>query len=122
MQAELYDKPLKICQKFKNRKIFYGCLTPTNISELKPWGMLHVKLLCTYNKSIRKNHLYRANINNDVILTCINMINPATGWFEIFKVLTFDIDKVKGGNDECINKSSARVIQLSNNTWARVSA
>ena len=45
------------------------------------------------------------------------MIDPATGWFEIVKVPTCDLDKVMGSNDEYIDKSYSRVIQLLNNTW-----
>ena len=30
--------------------------------------------------------------------------NTATGWFEIFKVITFDLDEVTGRNDEYIDK------------------
>ena len=34
------------------------------------------------------------------------MINPATGWFDIFEIPTYDLEK-----------SSTRVSQLFNNTW-----
>ena len=40
------------------------------------------------------------------------MINPATGWFEIIEVLEFDLDKVMSRNDECIDNSYTRLIQL----------
>ena len=39
----------------------------------------------------------------------MTMIDPATGWFEIVKDPTYDLDEVRGGNDEYINKSSSRV-------------
>ena len=44
------------------------------------------------------------------------MIDPTTGWFEIFEILTYDPYEVTGGNYEYIDKSSARVIQFFNNT------
>ena len=47
----------------------------------------------------------------------MTIINPAMGWFEIVEVPTFDLYEVTGGNDEYIDKSSARVSQLFNNTW-----
>ena len=47
----------------------------------------------------------------------MTMINPTTGWFEIFEIPTYNRDDVTGGNDEYIDKSSARVSQLFNNTW-----
>ena len=43
-------------------------------------------------------------------------IDPATGWFEIVEILTFDLKEVAIGNDEYIDKSSTRVIQMLNNT------
>ena len=42
-------------------------------------------------------------------------IEPAACWFEIIEVPTFDLDEVMGGNDEYIDKSSARASQLFNN-------
>ena len=50
-------------------------------------------------------------------MTCMTMIDPVTGWFEIFEIPTFDLDEVTSGNDEYMDKSSDRVIQLFNNTW-----
>ena len=40
------------------------------------------------------------------------MIDHAMGWFKIFKIPTYYLNKVTGGNDECIYTSSLRVIQL----------
>jgi hypothetical protein len=34
----------------------------------------------------------------------MTFINPATGWFEIAEVSTYDLDEVKVGNKEYINK------------------
>ena len=50
-------------------------------------------------------------------LTCMTFIDPATGWFEIVQVPYYNIEDVKGGNVEYINKTSARISQLFNNTW-----
>ena len=46
----------------------------------------------------------------------MTMIERATGWFEISKGPTYDLDEVTGANDEYIDKSSSRVSQLFNNT------
>ena len=56
-------------------------------------------------------------MQKDDSLTCMTMIDPVTGWFEIVKILTFDLDEVTAGNDEYIDKSSDRVSQLFNKTW-----
>ena len=45
------------------------------------------------------------------------MIEPATGWFEIVDIPTFELKEVTIGNDEYIDKSSVRVSQSFNNTW-----
>ena len=47
----------------------------------------------------------------------MTMIDPATGWFEIVEIPTFDLEEVKIVNDEYIYKSSTRVTKLFNNTW-----
>ena len=45
------------------------------------------------------------------------MINTATVWFEISEVPMYNLNKVMGGNNEYIDKSSARVSPLFNNVW-----
>ena len=43
-------------------------------------------------------------MQKDDSLTCMTMIDPDTGWLEIFEILTFDLDEVTAGNDEYIYK------------------
>ena len=47
----------------------------------------------------------------------MTFIDPATGWFKIAQVPYYNIEDVKGGNIEYINKTSARISQLFNNVW-----
>ena len=54
--------------------------------------------------------------NNDS-LTYMPMIDPATGWFYVVEIPTFDLEEVKIGNDGYIDKSSARVSQFFKDTW-----
>ena len=49
----------------------------------------------------------------------MTMINPTTGWFEIVEVPKYDLDEVKKGNDEYIDKSYASISQLFKNKWLR---
>ena len=58
-----------------------------------------------------------AIIRDNVNMNCVNMINPSTGWFDIVEILTYDLNELTAGNDEYIDKSSARVSQLFKNTW-----
>ena len=47
----------------------------------------------------------------------MKMIDPATGWFETVEISIFDLGEATAGNDKYIDKSSARISQLFNNTW-----
>ena len=49
-------------------------------------------------------------MNSDFNLTYTTMINPETGWFEVVKVPTYDLDEATGFNITHIDKSSARII------------
>ena len=103
-QAELFAKTCNICQQFKNRNTLYVHLPPNNIVELKPWYTVHVDLIVPYINSIRQQQLGRTVILNNSSLTYMMMIDPATGWFVIAKIPTFDLERVALGNDEYIYK------------------
>ena len=92
---------MKTVQKINT---LYGRLPPKKIAGFKLWDMVHVELIGLYRKSIRQQQPVVDIINNDVSLTSMKIIDPATGWFEIFEVPTFDLDKVKNWNDEYIDK------------------
>jgi Integrase core domain. len=47
----------------------------------------------------------------------MTFIDPATGWFEKAEVPTYDLDEVKAGNKEYIDKTSARISLLFINYW-----
>ena len=98
-QVELFAKMCKTCQQFKNRKTICGHLPPNNITELKPWDTVHVDLIGPYIKSIRQHQPGGTFIRRNASLTYITMIDPATGWFEIFEIPTFDLEEVTLGND-----------------------
>ena len=120
IQSELFAKTCNTCQQLKNRKTIYGHLPPTNIAELKLWDLVHVYLIGTYFKPRRQHQPGGAIISNNYSLTCMSMIDPATYWFGILKIQMFDLDRLTICNDEYIDKSSAKVGQLFNNTWIRI--
>ena len=66
--------------------------------------MVHIDLVVPYRKSTRQHHTGTATTSNDGSLACMTMINPATVLFEIVEVPMFDLDKVKGVNDEYIDR------------------
>ena len=103
-------------QHFKKRKTLYGHLPPKNIAELKPWDLVHVELIGPHIRSIIQQDPCGTIIWKNDSLTCMTMIDPATGWFEIVEITTFGRDEVTAGNDEYIDKSSTGVSQMFNNT------
>ena len=117
MQEELFANMCKTCQQVKKRKTIYRHLPPKKIEELKPWYLVHVDLIGPYSKSKRKQQPGGAVIHNYSSLSCMNMIDPTTGWFEIVEILKFELDEATSGNYSYIDKSSSRVRHMFNNTW-----
>ena len=81
---------------------------------IKPWNIVHLDLIGTYSKSIIKQYSGGTTIKNNVSLSCMTMIDPDTGWFEMVKVTKFDLDEITGDNEDDIDKSDARLSQLFN--------
>ena len=61
-------------------------------------------LIDSYRNSIRQQQPGGAIIRNNVNLDCMAMIDPATGWFDIVEILTYDLDEFTGVNDDYIYK------------------
>ena len=81
------------------------------------WNTVHIDLIGPYTIAT-KQHTPDGDIKDvELHLTCMTFIDPATGWFEIAQVPYYNIEDVKGGNVEYINKTSARISQLFNNVW-----
>ena len=90
----------KTCKHFKNKKTLYEHLPPKNIAELKPWDLVHVYLIGKYSKSTRQQQPGGTVIRKNYRPTCMTMIDPASGWFEIFEITTFNLKEVMAGNDD----------------------
>jgi Integrase core domain. len=116
-QAKQFAKGCQQCQKFKRCKARYGLLPPKEIGELKPWHTVHVDLIGPYTVTAKQQQPANRIVSTELKLTCMTFIDPATGWFEIAEVPTYDLDKVKAGNKEYIDKTSARISLLFNNYW-----
>ena len=116
-QAKKFAKHCKICQRFKRKNKRYGKLPPKEIEQMTPWHTVHIDLIGPYTIKT-KQHAPGGEINDvELKLTCMTFIDPATGWFEIAQVPTFNVEDVKDNNVEYISKTSARISQLFNNTW-----
>ena len=60
--------------------------------------MVHIDLIGPYRRLIKQQHPGVTVICNNASLTFMTIIDPATGWFEIFDVPTFDLEEVALGN------------------------
>ena len=112
-----YCKKCKECQKHKTRSRKYGHLPSKVIGDLVPWNTVHTDLIGPYSLTAKQYQPDGTIINKEFSLTCMTFLDPATGWFEIVQVPLFNIDDVKNGNREVIDKTSARISQLFNQVW-----
>jgi predicted aspartyl protease len=86
-------KKCSICQKAKVTNQKYGKLPPKE-AESNPWDTLCVDLIGPY-KIRRKG-------KKDLVLWCLTMIDPVTGWFEMAQIP---------------NKTAAEVADIAEKTW-----
>jgi hypothetical protein len=68
-----------VCQKCKKSHTKYGKL-PEKEAETEPWNKLCVDLIGPYTMKKRKN---KKKKEQEPVLWCVTMIDPATGWFEM---------------------------------------
>lgn len=108
------------CQKYKTRKRKYGQLPPKNVGDLKPWNTVHVDLIGPYSLLAQQEQPDGSQKQKEFQLTCMTMIDPDTGWFEIVEVPNYiiqDIQKKTITERTAIDKSSARISRLFSQTW-----
>jgi hypothetical protein len=80
-KVEVDDEELEEVVKFVNR------VTSFLVSRtVKPWNVVHVDLIGPYSveaKQFQPNGLVQ---EKDLQLTCMTMLDPDTGWFEIVEI------------------------------------
>ena len=81
-----------ICQLNKRNKKKYGHL-PEKEAEATPWDKLCVDLIGPYTIKRKKK--------KDLILWCVTMIDPATGWFEMQTLPSKRADVVANIVEQC---------------------
>ena len=86
-------KTCPTCQKAKLTIQKYGKLPPKE-AESEPWFTLCVDLIGPY-KIARQGQ-------SDLVLWCLTMIDPVTGWFEMAQIT---------------NKTAANVADVAEKTW-----
>ena len=58
-------------------------MSSMDITEIKLWNTLHIELICPYTKTLKQIQLGSLIKEVDLHLTCKNLIDPFTGWFDI---------------------------------------
>ena len=117
-QANNFCKKCQVCQKHKPRRQKYGKLPPKNVGELTPWDTVHTDLIGPYTVTTNQLQHDGKIVETELELTCMTMMDPATGWFEIVEIPSYVIHDVKTNKvQENIDKTSARIGRLFDQTW-----
>ena len=116
--CDTFCKKCAVCQKHKLRKRKLGHLPPKNVGLLIPWDTVHTDLIGPYTIKAKQLQPGGDVVEKELHLTCMTMLDPATGWFEIVEVPTYIVTEVltKQTSEE-IDKSSARISQLFDQAW-----
>ena len=116
-QAKAFVKTCKVCQEYKKKKK-YGHLPPKDIDdELTPWKTVHLDLIGPYTVTCKQTQPGDIIKEVELNLVAMTMVDPATGLFEMVEVPYYDAEGIKNGNQDLIDKTSARISKLFNNTW-----
>jgi hypothetical protein len=115
-QAKQYVRTCKVCQQYKNKRK-YGHVPAKTIEDLVPWRTVHIDLIGPYTITVKQTQPGGEIKEIELKLTAMTMVDPATGWFEIVEVPYYSIEDVKKDEQNYIDKSSARISKLFNQTW-----
>ena len=118
-QSASFCRRCTICQKFKIRKRKYGHLPAKTVEQMEPWSTVHVDLIGPYSITINQFQPDGSIQMKDFQLTCMTMIDPVTGWFEIAEeVPNYIVNDIKNKSTKTtIDKTSARISRLFDQTW-----
>ena len=117
-QAAALCKRCDECQRHKPRKRKYGKLPARSVGELVPWHTVHTDLIGPYSITAKQFHTDGSIVERELSLTCMTMIDPITGWFEIVEVPSYIVDDInKKLTKEQIDKSSACISRLFDQAW-----
>ena len=118
-QCIYFCKRCKECQKHKPRKKKEQ-VPPKNVGTLQPWDTVHTDLIGPYSLTTQQFQPDGSQKEVTFQLTCMIMLDPVTGWFEIVEVHSYLIDQVvhkKITTETIIDKSATRISQLFEQTW-----
>jgi hypothetical protein len=115
-QAKEFVKTCKVCQEYKNKRK-YGHLPLKDVGELTPWKEVHIDLIGPYTVATKQRQPGNILKEVELCLIAMTMVDPATGLFEMVEVPYYDVKDIKKGNQDVIDKTSARISKLFNNVW-----
>ena len=116
-QAKTFVKTCKVCQEYKKKKK-YGHLPLKDIDDkLTLWKTVHLDLIGPYTVTCKQMQPGDIIKEVELNLVAMTMVDPATGLFEMVEVPYYDAEGIKNGNQDLIDKTSARISKLFNNTW-----
>ena len=90
---------------------------------LVPWETVHTDLIGPYTLTTTQYQPDGTEKEVTLQLTCMTMLDPVTGWFEIVEVPTFIVKELQEMKTKdmkghtFIDKSSARISRLFDQTW-----
>ena len=92
-------------------------MPPKNVGTLTPWDTVHVDLIGPYSIMAKQDQPDGSLQAKTLQLTCMTMLDLVSGWFEIIEVPRFIVDDIKNTDKDFIDKSSARISRLFDQTW-----
>ena len=99
-QCATFCRKCSDCQKFKSRKRKYGHVPPKNVGTLIPWDTVHVDLIGPYSLTTKQYQPDGSVQSKTLQLTCMTMLDPVTGWFEIAEIPSYIVDDIKNNDKE----------------------
>ena len=91
--------------------------SPKRVETLVPWETVHIDLIGPYTVTAQQIQPGGELKEVELKLTAMTMVDPATGWFDMVEVPYYSIDEVKKNKNKFIDKTSARISQLFEQTW-----
>ena len=66
-----------------------------SVGELIPWQTVHTDLIGPYSITAKQFQTDGSIVDKELSLTCMTIIDPVTGWFEIVEVPSYIVADVK---------------------------
>jgi hypothetical protein len=109
-QAKQFVKTCQVCQQHKKKRKYGHVPAKKSIEDLVPWRTVHIDLIGPYTVTAKQLQPGGETKEVDPRLTAMTMV-------EIVQVPYYSIEDVKNDEQDYIDKSSARISRLFEQTW-----